>query len=218
MSPAEAKIAELARQYCVTVEDILGPSRLPELMQARSDFIIWARNRNPGVYSFTVIAKLLGGRDRKAVFTTYQRRKRRDGERTNGSEPTWSDAIVERMLALWGAGEAVPEIRRMINNETGLQLTIDQTRSKLRRLGYSEEQRGNVQPPDWSEADRQIAVEMFHAGLSATQIGARVGRSRSAVNHVLRRLGLIRSAEWMQAKRLEAAKASSCKRLGGMCK
>lgn len=129
-------------------------------------------------------------------------------------ETIWSDKIVQRVLELWADGRNVPEVRRAINREMGLELTLNQIRSKLRRLGHSEQHRGIVQVPSWSEEHRKIAVEMFNAGATAREIGARVGRTRQTVNSMLQRMGLFRSKEWMQAQRVEAGAALSRQRKG----
>lgn len=41
---------------------------------------------------------------------------------------------------------------------------------------------------DWSDADMLRALQMADAGISATQIGAVLGRSRSAVCGILKRI------------------------------
>lgn len=70
MSPADRQLALIARAYGVTVAEIRGPGRPMPLVQARVDFIAWARAR--GKYSYPRIGQILR-RHHSTIIYLHQR-------------------------------------------------------------------------------------------------------------------------------------------------
>lgn len=102
-------------------------------------------------------------------------RRRIDRLRTSGVLPRairpWTGAEVRRLNDMVALGMTDAAIAAALDRTHGAVVDMRQ-RSGIRRPDYA---------PRWSEDERAVVSEMARRGYSSTEIGAHIGRSRTAV-------------------------------------
>lgn len=102
-------------------------------------------------------------------------RRRIDRLRTNGILPRsirpWTGAEVRRLSEMVAAGMADDAIAGALGRTRGAVIDMRQ-RSGVRRPDYA---------PRWSDDERAVVREMVRRGHTSAEIGAHIGRSRTAV-------------------------------------
>ncbi|MCJ8336167.1 MAG: hypothetical protein MJH10_18350, partial [Epibacterium sp.] len=100
MGPGKKTIYQVAGLLGVSVEDMLSPNRGRKFAEARCLAVRLLRERNPVVYSFPRLAKMLGGKDKSTIiyawqnFDVFVKRNPRvfDAYSELGGEMTWEEA------------------------------------------------------------------------------------------------------------------------------
>lgn len=72
MGPGKKTIYQVAGLLGVSVEDMLSPNRGRKFAEARCLAVRLLRERNPVVYSFPRLAKMLGGKDKSTIIYVWQ--------------------------------------------------------------------------------------------------------------------------------------------------
>lgn len=102
-------------------------------------------------------------------------RRRIDRLRTSGVLPRairpWTGAEVRRLSDMAASGMADDAIAAALGRTKGAVIDMRQ-RSGIQRADYA---------PRWSDDERAVVAEMARRGHTSTEIGAHIGRSRTAV-------------------------------------
>jgi hypothetical protein len=101
--------------------------------------------------------------------------------------PNWTKAETDLIIAMQSDGATATQMRRAIQAQIGIDRSTSAIANRLLRLG-----RGNsmLRGLTWLEADCAQVAELAKQGWSASQIAARLGRSRNAVIGYCHRNGI----------------------------
>ncbi len=112
----------------------------------------------------------------------------------NGTDSLWTDAMIAELKRRWMVGEHADDIAEAIG------VGRNALNGKVHRLGLPlrrrVRKRGSDAPPDrrftWSDAMKMRLKELFDAGVTCAEMGARLRVSKNAVTNQMHRMGLAR--------------------------